>query len=331
MKKQILVSLILAGTMVSGAHAEEQKNQKTNTSTVKVSDVQKSDEQQKSDLDSEITNARMRAEAGSKSKWSVKANLAYQGGSVEKPFDKERPNYRKGTTGQALTYLSGTVGMAYRATDKDAIRVGTGITMLTPLHNNLDDLKSNQLGDSHDTKVLNVSTPYIEYSRSFRAGNIMHMPSLSYSHATEQYDTDVLKNIGTVSLAHTMVADIAGSNFQPGVSIATDYTLFKDDPQAIDVMNRKGARIDYDLGVYPFLEYSFNDRYSFRTVFGYFSYAHYRNDEASSLQRLASYQSMGVGVAVTREIYLYPNVQFIPDDIRSDRTNVGLSSTLNVF
>lgn len=324
------MSLILAGSMVTTAHAEEQANQSANTSTVKVSDVQKKEEKN-SDLDSEITNARMRAEAGSKSKWSVKANLAYQGGSVEKPFDKERPNYRKGTTGQALTYLAGTIGMAYRASDKDAIRLGTGITMLTPFHNNMDDLKSNQLGDDSDTKVLNVSTPYIEYSRSFRTGSIMHMPSISYSHATEQYDTDTLKNIGSVSLDHTMVADIAGSNFQPGLSVSLDYTIFKDGAQASDVMNTRGARTDYSIGIYPFLEYSFNDTYSFRTVFGYASFAHYRSEDVATLQRLVSYQSMGVGISLSREIYLYPNVQFIPDDIRADRTNIGLSSTLNVF
>lgn len=330
MKTQILMSLILTGSMVATAHAEEQANQSANTSTVKVSDVQNKEEK-KSDLDSEITNARMRAEAGSKSKWSVKANLAYQGGSVEKPLDKERPNYRRGTTGQALTYLTGTIGMAYRATDKDAIRLGTGVTMLTPFHNNMNDLQSNKLADSDDTKVLNVSTPYIEYSRSFRTGNVMHMPGISYSHATEQYDTEVLKNIGSVTLDHTMVADIAGSNFQPGLSLSLDYSIYKDNSQSFDHMETSGARTDYNIGIYPFLEYSFNDTLSFRTVFGYFSYAHYRSEEAATFQRLVSYQSMGVGISVTREIYLYPNVQFIPDDIRGDRTNIGLSSTLNVF
>lgn len=330
MKTQILMSLILAGSMVTTAHAEEQANQSANTSTVKVSDVQKKDEKQ-SDLDSEITNARMRAEAGSKSKWSVKANLAYQGGSVEKPLDKKRPNYRNGTTGQALTYLTGTIGMAYRATDKDAIRLGTGITMLTPFHNNMDDIKSNKLAGTDDTKILNVSTPYIEYSRSFRTGNIMHMPGVTYSHATEQYDTDELKNVGAITLEHTIVADVAGSNFQPGLSLSLDYSIYKDGAQSFDYMKTDGARTDYNIGVYPFLEYSFNDTYSFRTVFGYFAFAHYRSEEAATLERLVSYQSMGVGISLSREIYLYPNVQFIPDDIRGDRTNIGLSSTLNVF
>lgn len=313
------------------AHAEEQaQNQNANTSSVKVSDVQNKDEK-KSDLDAEITNARMRAEAGSKSKWSVKANLAYQGGSIEKPIDKERPNYRKGTTGQALTYLTGTVGVAYRATDKDAIRLGTGVTMLTPFHNNTDDLKSNKLGDDPETKVMNVSTPYIEYSRSFRTGNIMHMPSATYSHATEQYDVDVLQSVGSISLDHTMVADIEGSNFQPGIAISAGYSLYKDGAQSFDMMETRGARSDYDIGLYPFLEYSFNDTFSFRTVFGYFAWSHYRSEDAATFERLVSYQSMGIGISLTREIYLYPNVQFIPDDIRSDRTNIGLSSTLNVF
>jgi hypothetical protein len=42
------------------------------------------------------------------------------------------------------------------------------------------------------------------------------------------------------------------------------------------------------------------------------------------------YQSAGLGISVTRDIYLYPNVQFIPEDVRSDRTNVGVSANINL-
>ena len=43
------------------------------------------------------------------------------------------------------------------------------------------------------------------------------------------------------------------------------------------------------------------------------------------------YQSMGIGMAVTRDIYLYPNVQFLPLDMRSDLTNVGMSANISFF
>lgn len=321
-----LFALSLTG---ANALAQEEQNAQPNTSTVKASDVQKPDEQQKSELD-EITNARMRAEAGSKSKWSVKANLNYQGGSVEKPFDRERPNYRATSSTQTVTSLSGTVAAAYRMTDKIAARFGTGVRMLTPFHNKDREVAQNHYENS-DTRVMNVSTPYLEFSRAFRAGSLMHNPSLTYSHSTDQFDVDIVQSIGNLSFSHTIVGEFEGTGWQPGASVILDYTFYKDGAQDFDTIGNPNGRDDYNVGLYPFLEYAFNDTYSFRTVFGYFAYSHYRNDDAGRFQRLVSYQSVGVGISVTPEIYLYPNVQFIPDDARAERTNVALSTSLSVF
>ncbi|BEV68389.1 hypothetical protein Bb109J_c1809 [Bdellovibrio bacteriovorus] len=89
------------------------------------------------------------------------------------------------------------------------------------------------------------------------------------------------------------------------------------------------SRYDYGVGLFPFAEYAFNDDYSFRTVFGYFQFAKY--EEQGDLIQMEPYQSMGVGISVTRDIYVYPNVQFTPKDIRADRTNVAVSANLNLF
>ena len=89
---------------------------------------------------------------------------------------------------------------------------------------------------------------------------------------------------------------------------------------------------DYFVGLYPFAEYLFNDRYSFRTVFGYFEYEALKGTAFASerIVRQTPYQSMGIGISLTRDIYLYPNIQFVPEDIRSERTNVALSTNINL-
>jgi hypothetical protein len=38
-----------------------------------------------------------------------------------------------------------------------------------------------------------------------------------------------------------------------------------------------------------------------------------------------------VGYSVTRDIFLYPNIQFLPNQVASDMTNVGIQATINVF
>jgi hypothetical protein len=320
-----LFALSLTG---ANALAEEQQAATPNTSSVKASDVQKPDEQRK-DQSEEITNARMRAEAGSKSKWSVKANLSYSGGSVEKPLDKLRPNYRSGVAQETRTSLGGTLAIAYRATDKATLRAGTGISVLTPFHN-----KDKELGQNHyensGTRIMNVSTPYLELSSAFRKDNLMLMPSATIAYFSEQRTREDMKKDFEVSADLTMVSELEGSNWQPGITASGYYDFHQDGKQDFDVIGNDDARDDYGIGLYPFIEYAFNDRYSFRTLLG-FSFTHVRSENADTFIKDKVYQSMGVGIALTKEVYLYPNVQFLPDDIRGDLTNVGVSTTFSVF
>lgn len=330
MKKQILMSLILTGSLVAvSAQAEEQtKNQNTNTSTVNVSDVKKADEKAE-DIDQEITNARMRSELGSKSQWSFKSSLGYSGGSVEKPFDSIRPNYRASATIESLTGLSGNVGVNYRVSKGGNLSFGTGVIIMDPLHGDItqptfEDPRSARKGT--EQKRTQVSTPYLDYSHGYRAMNMQMISSIQYSHYTEEDATDYYNLLGNVSVSQTVLADLGDSKWQGGLSLSLDKDISKGSFAASSADN---MRSDYGVGLYPFAEYAFNDKYSFRTVFGYFQFAKY--EEANELIQIEPYQSMGVGVALTRDIYIYPNVQFTPKDVRADRTNVALSANLNLF
>ncbi|UOF02007.1 hypothetical protein [Bdellovibrio reynosensis] len=326
MKKQILLSLILAGSMVTAAHAEEQANQQANTSTVKVTDVQNKEEAAK-DIDNEITNAKMRAESGSKSKWSMSADLTYNGGNLVDPLGKVRPNYSGEASQQGVTQMFGDIGVSYRIDPKNRLSLSTGISVVHPLHSSADEISKM----SSDGGATDVSTPSISYGHTARIGTTQNSFSASYSHATADYDVNVTKSIGAVGFGHTMIFDIANSNWQPGISTSIGYSVFSDDATATDVIGNKRRRSDYSFGVYPFAEYAFNDTFSFRTVFRPFSYSHMRSDEAGTFEKSMYTQSMGLGIAITRDIYLYPNMQFAPENLKPELTNVGLNTTLNVF
>ncbi|WP_374028657.1 hypothetical protein [Bdellovibrio bacteriovorus] len=325
MKKQVLLSLILAGSMVAvSAQAEEQaQNSNANTSTVKVTDVQNKDEK-KEDIDQEITNARMRSELGSKSQWSFKSSLGYSGGSIEKPFDSIRPNYRASASIESLTALSGNVGVNYRVSKGGNLSLGTGVVVMAPLEGDItkdfQDPRASRQGATQ--KRSQVSNPYIDYSHGYRAMGMQMISGITYTHYTEEDATDYYNLLGNVSLSQVVLADLGDSKWQGGVSVSYDKDLTKGD-------FNDGLRYDYGVGLFPFAEYAFNDTYSFRTVFGYFQFASYEGQ--NELIQLEPYQSMGVGISVTRDIYLYPNVQFTPKDLRSDRTNVALSANLNLF
>lgn len=323
MKTQVLMSLILAGSLVAVSAQAEEQNQTANTSTVQVSEVQKTEEK-KEDIDQEITNARMRSELGSKSQWSFKSSLGYNGGSLQKPFESIRPNYRASATIESLTALSGNVGVNYRVSKGGNLSAGTGVLIMDPLHGDITKDFEDPRKAGRNVKRTQVSTPYMDYSHGYRAMNMQMISSATYSHYTEEDQTDYYNLLGNFSVSQTALADFGTSKWQGGLSLSLDK----------DIANgsfEQAGELRYDMGVglFPFAEYAFNDDYSFRTVFGYFQFAKYEG--SSELIQLEPYQSVGVGISVTRDIYVYPNVQFTPKDVRADRTNVAVSANLNLF
>jgi hypothetical protein len=329
-KTQLLLSLVLAGSVVaSSAFAEEQQannDQSSNTSTIKMTDVQKKDEKV-GDLDEEITNAKMRAESGSKSQWSMSFELNYSGGNLVDPLGSKRPNYSGIASQEGTTSLAGDISASLRLNKNNRLSLGTGVSVRDPLHSTASEVST----PASSGGASDISTPFIQWGHTARIAGQQNSFSLGYSHATKAYYTDVVKSVGDISASHVIIFDIAGSGWQPGFSTSLYYSLFKDGANASDVVGNDDRRQDYGFGFYPFVEYSFNDKYSFRTVFRPFDFSHNRSDAAGTFERSLYTQSVGVGIAVTRDLYLYPNMQFAPENLSQDVTNVGMSVTANLF
>lgn len=330
-----LSTLLMAALLMGGyAQAEQQTAASENKSAAKVSDLQKSEEKQK-DIDEEITNARQRAALGSKSKFSFKSALAYNGGSVKTPGDAIRPAYRAGNTVQTLASLAGTVGVNYRVTERDSLSLNTGLILRNPFHG---DLTRSDFQDPRKDKPrgkadrVEVSDPSLAWTRAYKAGDIQMVTGLTYTQYTNSDDVKTFKRMGQVSLDQTMIGEV-GTKLSIGASVSADTYLYTNDLDKVDA--DKGYQQEMlTFGIYPFLEYAFNDNFQFRTVFGYFANTYYKNQDSASKGTVSAdtpYQSMGLGIVVTRDIYLYPNIQFTPFDIRDDRTNVALSANINLF
>lgn len=320
-------------TVSSAAFAQEESS---NTSTLKASDVQKKDEQQK-DIDEEITNARMRATLGSKSKWSFKSALGYSGGSVSDPLSAIRPNYRAGANRETLPALSGTVGVNYRMTDKDNLSLTTGVKVVDPLHGDIvKPARDTRKGANTALSRYQVSTPSVGWSRGYRAMGAQMISDASISLYTDSDNKDI-NSLGDVSIGQTVLADFGASKWQGGLSLSLVKEIhggaIKEKTLLPSYQSGEYKRGDMIVGLYPFAEYAFSDKYSFRTVFGYFEFMNYKNEYGNNTDffQFEPYQSVGVGISITRDIYIYPNVQFTPKDIRSDRTNVALSTNINLF
>ncbi len=303
--------------------------------------------QTKDDIDQVITNKKLRAELGSKSKWSASLDMAYDGGSVEKPIDEMRPDIYETTYSPKDVRLYGRVKGRYRVSPKDSISFGIGVEAIKPFHGAFNDVdKSHNYTDVYD--------PFVNYTRAYNFRGLQNVTSIEAVLPTTKNSTKMGK-LGYVSLSQTLIGTAFNNKLSVGVAVEgyqylwntnddktfRDYTNYlvnsrgqspedvsKDFPNSSVMASQQ---IESEAAVYPFLEWTFNDTFNLRTVFGYFSYFKTREDNYSSFQKQDTYQSIGLGVSVARNFFLYPNLQFSPENARWDRTNVGISATINLF
>lgn len=312
------MSVLIAMTFSMGAHAQTTASEDQKPAVAKpdegadnsqTSEAKDKGEVKDKGIDEEITNARIRATSGSKSKLSLSSSLSYDGGSIKKPFGATRPNISGDPEVEVDTAFGGSISGRYRFNPNDSITFGAGVSLLRPLHGAED---------------FSIDNPDIAYSRVYKLGVFQTVSSVGYTHGTsESYKAVDLNSV--IYLSHNMMAQLGDSRFTAGASFGLNFFNYGDDPTAAD------GRTAYSVGIYPQLEYSFNDTLSARTVFGYFNFRNKRSDSDFHLERRYEYQSIGVGISLTRDIYLYPNIQFIPDNLDVDNTNVAVSATINLF
>ena len=314
------VALVAFGGFNQGFLATAQEN--ASETKAKLSNVQGSEGQ--GDVDQLITNKKLRAETGSKSKVSLTTFFVYNGGTIENVGGKNRPELRGAKGTDATSGIRGQVAGKYRVTDQGALSLGVGVQMLAPFNAPLSeskiDVKKGKL------RRNDVYDPYIDYTYLVKLGGVQSVTSTVATFIT----TDGRRKYGYVSdftASQTFIKDVGTTGLSLGLALQGDVYVF--DKFTVEA---KKESADVELNVYPFLEYVFNDTYNFRTVLGLWEYAHVRSQKNPwTFNKNVMYQSVGVGISLTRDIFLYPNVQFNPEYIRSDRTNVALQANLNVF
>lgn len=315
-----LFSLFIGAALVTGmtfaATAEEQNG--SAETKAKIKEIKK--DTATDNVDELITNRKLRAETGSKSKLSVSTSFNYSGATITKPGARIRPNIRGAANTVAFASLSGSVAGKYRFAKKDSVSAGVGLRMLTPFHDSLNKSKIDgvERGD--------VYNPYVDYTHLDKIAGIQSVTSVGVTGMTTDFSRQA-GYVANVSLSETLIKDLGTSGFSVGLYSAIDGSVFDKFTDTAKAMSA-----DYSIGFYPFLEYVINDTLNLRTISGLWVYDHLRSERDNfTFAKNKIYQSVGLGISVTRDIYLYPNVQFLPEDIRSDLTNVALSANINVF
>jgi hypothetical protein len=251
------------------------------------------------EADQLITNRRLRASEGSLSKWSVSTYWNYSGGSLSDPTEPARPNIVGGGNVQTLQSLYGEIGVKYRLTKLDSLTASTGLFMTTPFHSKIDDNSSQRKGFDENSRKLNIQDPFLKYTHVNRLWGMQSISNIQGIYITNNQLKDALRS--QLVLQQVFMKDVGDS----GLSL--------------------------EIGFYPVAEYVINDTYNLRTTFGWQVYQSLKKHDMDTFNKLKVYQSIGLGISVTRDVFLYPNIQFIPSNIRRDVTNIALSANINLF
>lgn len=318
--------------LVERGFAEESVSDSTNETRVELDKVKDAKDKNKTegvDTDQVVTNRLMRTQSGSKSKWSLNAALNYQGSTVERPLAAGRPNITGGVDVNAKAALSGTVDVKYGLNSLQSLRAGTGIRWVTPLEK--------QLPKDYRGDRIDADNPYLQYQHLLRWSGIQTNAQVAASWITQE-NLRALGYQSNLEVSFNNAYEVGKTGLTFGLLTIVGYSTF--DKTSAPSRAPSGQTInesllsnqsEFELKVYPFAEYVLNKTFNIRTVSWLFSYEHTRADGAWTFKRTTVGQSVGLGIAPFRDVYLYPNVQFVPSDLRADRTNVGLTAYLNVF
>lgn len=281
----------------------------------------KATDSQTDEADQLITNRQLRAISGSLSRISMNTTWSYSAGAIDAPFNVVRPNITAAGDIATLQSLSGDVGLRYRLGTKDSVNFSIGLSMVAPFHYSLDTqnaaLKSEYDQNAHK---LTANDPTLTWRHLDKFSGIQSVTQASASLYTAAYRRNAGFQTGFV-LSQTCMYEVGKSGLSFGAVVQGTLNTFSGE---VDT----GMRPGFILGFYPSIEYVISERLNLRTVSGVWVNEFRRN--GTSFNRVV-YQSVGVGISVTRDVFLYPNIQFLPGDLRADKTNLGFTANINLL
>lgn len=262
-----------------------------------------------------ITSNSLRAMSGSLSKWSFASTWNYSGGNIPSPFAQNRPNIAEAAATTSKTDIDGSVNIKYNFNVNHALMAGFGVRYIAPF--------SDTPGDDYAGNRFDATNPIFIFQYLY---NAFGAQALVQAKVMQWTQTDQMANGYAQQLAvdQETMYPIKGTGLSLALSTVVVYNIFNKNGDDL-----AASQSQYQIQVGPYAEYKLNDTYNLKTMLNLFFYEHYRSE--TRWTRDTVIQSIGVGISIARDIFLYPNVSFIPFNLSPQLTNVGVNLTLNLF
>lgn len=284
------------------------------------------------DKEEVLENPTLKTLSGALSSWSLYSTFTYKGGSLDKPLSSERPNITKAAEEPGLTSLSGVVGIKYRLSKKDNLSIQVGTYMTAPFHTNYDGNSSRNEEDfNNNNGRLDLDDPVISYFRTYYVGSIQNISFFKYQHSTRGIYTDYGYD-SAFAFSQASAIPLGKKVYLAGTFTYTQF--FFDKSSTEHPLLGKTSLYPYqkerEYKLSLAMEYYLNPKFALRAITDLGVYFQMRGDELDDLDHQPLQQTIAMTYFINRDISIAPNLRFIAENIRSDRTNVGLSLNVNI-
>lgn len=278
------------------------------------------------EADQLITNRRFRASNGSLSPLSMNVQVNYLGGSLQNPFSATRPNISNAGDTALIAGLSGTLSGSYRLSKLHRLNLGVGVQMLAPFHSNSgsEDPSINQEFDEN-ARDFDASNPSFSHSYMNNFSGVQTIVTTGVTKYTAGNLTNAGYNAGLDLSVNTMY-EFPGTGFSLGMLFVGTRNFFNDDSARL--LSRQNETV---FGFLPQAEYVINDTFNLRTIVRSHWYQNNREGDSDDFTKRPVTQSLGLGISVSRDVFLYPNIQFAYQELTLANTNVGMQMSMNLF
>lgn len=259
----------------------------------------------------EVTDAELRAKAGSRSKWSLSAYLGYSGPRVTDLHEEVVPN-PDNLPQEKRTSVTGSLGMRYRWSPSTSMAFDTGLRFYTPM------------GGARDGEL---NDPSLNLEKLYPLWGLQMRSRYSASVTTSEYYSSQ-GQVGTLRMAHDFKRKWSETSpFLWSVGSTFNWFLFD---RAFQRGDSRGVS-NYYFSVFPGIQYNIKDNFNVGTSLA-FAYSNLRT-EANwwNWDRRLWSQRLSFGYGVTRNVYLAPYLNFYPERFTWDTTGLNMNLYLNLF
>lgn len=256
-----------------------------------------------------ITDKKLQADEGSRSKYSVKFGLSYSGPGIGDLNNKNQPN-PDGVIGNYKTKLTGSMGARYRIDSVTAVNLGTGLSTNYPLHGG---------------KTTDTNNPYFSFDRSSRFGDLQMRNIMNLSAITNPEYVKVGEVAG-IGYELNLVHKLGDSRFAAGLDSKIDYYVYD---RSYHPNTDRGSAQAY-LSFYPNLKYEISDKLNVNTSFAIQYYNPRELKGKLMLRNRTITERIGLGYSFRRDVYFSPYITVYPDNLRAKNSIFNLSATFSM-